>query len=1136
MATTATKTRKSRTAPVARKGTFFKGAKGPAFFAPAKRPAPLIAGPEKAVVRTSAAALRLQPPVRPKPVRPADDPAFTRVTGAVKVTAKQKRAHAPAAAKAAEAQGAAVPPTGDIDAQAKAAKADTMQAQRPGAFDKKAFIAAVKAAIEAKSPKNLEEAADVRSGRTGEVKAEVQGLVTQGKNDQAADIRSATDAPPDRSKAVPKVVTPMGPEPAGPVPRIAATGAVPKPAPPEQLNLAAGKHQTDQEMAEADVTDTQLAESNEPQFQTALSDKKTAAAHADTAPGEFRAHEAQVLAQGKAEAGQATGVGVAGMQSSRVGAFAKLVARKTTTKSADEVRRAQVTAEIERIFTATESAVKAILDAIDGKVEKEFSAGESFARESFETFVAAKMSAYKRDRYGGVFGGARWAKDKLFGMPDAVNQFYVDGRALYLREMDRTITRVANIVGDDLTAAKTRITQGRNEIDTYVKGLPKDLKKVGADAAKEIGSRFAELESSVDAKASALVDTLATKYVAARKSLDERIEALQAANKGLVDKAIGAIKAVIKTIREFISTMTSALARAASVVGQIIKAPIKFLGNLIAGVKGGIAKFRDDFLGHLRRGLMSWLFGEVADSGIELPKSFDLKGIIGFLAALLGLTWANIRSRLVKRVGERTMGAIEKGVGIFSTIAKEGLGGVWNLLVEKLGDVKEMIFDQVKDFVRDKIIVAGVTWLIGLLNPAAAFIKACKLIIDIVMFFVRNAARIARFVNTILDSVADMVRGNVAAVVNKINDALGQMVPIIIGFLASLIGVGGIGKKVREIVQKLQKPVNVALDFVIDKGLALAGPIIRGISGVAGKVQEKVAAGKEWVKGKAEAGLDAIKRAVLGRLGRRRGVAMLGKTHHVYVAVRGTKPTVMIASEPEALLKRIARAEGNANVQASKLLRGKLRRAREECESVQVRLELAMATNAKEVIAEAEINAAERMDRLEDQLIQIGRDYDIAELSGGIYVLDGRVHPDITQKKIRPTFYGPSSRYQQHEGTKLNAARSEMANQGIDPLKHPAEFWCPGVPAKNRYPHLWRMADGYAVDHVVPVAAHWLGGDPNHPSPAGNDSAQTDRETWYPAPTNLQILCAPCNSAKQSLGATFKREVTDKFTGPKGLR
>ena len=804
---------------------------------------------------------RLQPPVPPSGVRPEADPAFTSVTGKIKATGREKRAHPPAKAKAKEAQDAAVPPSGDVGSQAKAAKADSMEAQRPGAFDKKAFIAAVKAAIEAKSPKTLKEADNYKSsGKAGEVKGDVKALVSQGKEGQAADIEAATDAPPDQSKAIPKPVTPMGPEPPGQAVPIPATGAVPKPAPAEQLNLEAGKHEVNAEMADAEVTESQLAESNEPEFEQGLADKKAAAAHADTAPGEFRQQEAQVIAQGKADATGETAAGVAGMQSSRGAALAKLVADKGKAKTKDEAKRAEVTTKIEQIFNATEADVRKILDGIDPKVEKEFNEGEAAARSVFESYVSAKMSAYKKDRYGGWLGPFRWARDKIKGMPDKVNEFYVAGRELYLKQMDKTITRVADIVGKDLTAAKQRIATGQSQIAAYVKSLPKDLKKVGSDAAKEIGDRFEELESDVDAKQEALVDTLASKYVEARKGLDERIEELQAENRGLIDKAIGAIKAIINTIRELAAMLRNVLARVAGVVGQIIKAPVRFLSNLIDGVKGGILKFKDDFLGHLRRGLMSWLFGALAEGGIELPKSFDIKGIIGFLASIFGLTWTNIRKRIAGQIGEKAMAAVEKGVEIFKIISgPDGVGGLWQMLLEKLGDIKEMIFEKVKDFVQDRIITAGITWLIGLLNPAAAFIKACKLIYDVVMFFVNNASRIAKFVDTILDSVADIVRGNIGGVVNKINDVLGQMVPLIIGFLASVIGLGGIGAKVREIVQKLQKPINQAVDFVIKTGLKLAGPIIRGISGVSKKVKAKVAAGKAWVKGKAEAGKAWVK-------------------------------------------------------------------------------------------------------------------------------------------------------------------------------------------------------------------------------------------------------------------------------------
>ena len=868
----------------------------------------------------------LQPPVRPSGVRPEEDPAFTQVTGGVKGFAKAKRAHPPPASKAKEAQDAALAPTHDLTGQAKAAKADTMDAQQPGTFDKKAFIAAVKTAIEAKSPKTLKEADNYKeSGKAAEVKGDVKGMVTQGKEGQAKDIETATEAPPDQSKAVAKPVTPMETEDPGQTAAVPAAGAVPKPAPPEQTNMEAGKHEANQEMAEAEVSEPQLAQSNEPQFQDALKDKQAAAAHADTAPAAFRQQEQQAIAQNKAEATAETKAGVAGMQGSKAAALAKLVAEKGKTKSKDEAKRAEVTAKIQGIFTAAETDVKKILDGIDPKVEAAFDEGEKSARAAFEGYVAGKMSAYKKDRYGGWLGGLRWAKDKLLGMPSKVNEFYEAGREIYLKQMDGVISRVADIVGGDLTAAKARIASGRSEIAAYVKSLPADLQKVGGEAAKEIGEKFEQLESDVDSKQDAMVETLASKYTEARKGLDERIEELQAENKGLVDKAIGAIKAVINTIRELVGMLKNVLARVAGVVGDIVKNPVGFLSNLIDGVKGGILKFKDNILDHLRKGLMSWLFGALAEGGVQLPDKFDIKGILQLLLSLFGLTWANIRNRLVKNIGEPAMAAMEKGVEIFQKLRSEGIAGLWQMLIEKLGDIKEMILEQVKDFVITKIITAGITWLIGLLNPAAAFIKACKLIYDVVMFFVNNGSRILKFVNTVIDSVADIVKGNVGGVVNKINDVLGQMVPIIIGFLASVIGLGGIGQKIREIVEKLQKPVNKALDFVIKTGLKLAGPVIRGLKKIGGKVKAKIAAGKAYVKGKVEAGKAYVKGKVaagktwvkekIASLKQSAGFSAKGKSHEVTVSAEKPEAIkIMVASTPRELGQAMNRAMAAADI------------------------------------------------------------------------------------------------------------------------------------------------------------------------------------------------------------------------------
>lgn len=868
----------------------------------------------------------MQPPVPPGGVQPHDDPAFATVTQNVNGFAKVKKAHAPAGAKAKEAQDAALAPTDDLAGQAKTAKVADMDAQPPGTFDKQAFIAAVKTAIEAKSPKTLEEADDYKeSGKAGEVKGEIQGMVGQGKEGESKDIETATDKPPDQSKSVAKPVTPMSQEQPGPAVQIPAAGAAPKPAPPEQTNLAAGKEQANQEMAEGGVSEQQLANSNEPEFQQALTDKKAAADHADKAPGEYRQQEQAAIDQHKEQAAAETAAGVTGMQGAKGAAIAKLVADKGKAKSKDETKRAEVTNKIQSIFTATEAEVKKILEGIDPKVDEAFTKGEADARSAFETYVAAKMSAYKEDRYSGWLGGLRWAKDKLVGMPDKVNEFYEAGRELYLKKMDEVISRVADIVGNDLVAAKQRIAQGKTEIASYVKTLSPDLQKIGAEASKEINDKFEELEDDVNSKQDSVVDSLASKYVEARKGLDDRIEELQAENKGLVDKAIGAIKAVINTIRGLVSMLTSVLAKAASVVGDIIKDPVGFLGNLISGIKGGILKFKDNILDHLRKGLMGWLFGALAEGGVELPETFDIKGIIKLLASIFGLTWTNIRNRIVKKIGEKAMAAAEKGVSIFQTLKDQGVAGLWQMLMDKLGDIKEMILDQVKDFVVTKIITAGITWLIGLLNPAAAFIKACKLIYDVVMFFVNNAERIAKFVNTILDSVADIVKGNVSAVVDKIDDVLGQMVPILIGFLASVIGIGGIGEKIRGIIDKLQKPVNKAIDFVVGAGLKLAGPLIRGLGKLGGKVKKGFAAGKAWVKGKAEAGKKWVKdkaTAVRDWLTLRKTFSAADGTHALYWTGRGAAARLTVASTPtpvDGVLKQARGLIGPSHPQAGAL-------------------------------------------------------------------------------------------------------------------------------------------------------------------------------------------------------------------------
>lgn len=807
-----------------------------------------------AALQRAPAAPCAEPPAKPPPRAPEDDPRFKAVTEKIHQIAAREKKHPPPKAKAAEAQAAAEPPQNERLSKAAATQVEAMSRQKPGTFDKKAFMAAVRQAIEAATPRSLEEADNFKeSGKVAQVKARVSGLVAKGKEGAEKDIKEKTAEPPDPSKVPPRPVTPLRPEQPGPAPGNAgAAQAMPWPKPPAETSLAYGPCELKSTMAEAGVTEEQLKKSNESEFTAALDAKKEVEQHAAKAPKQYRAEEQAILGQARAEAGATTAQQLGAMHGGRAGILARVAGSKAGAKSKDEAARAQVAARIEAIYTKTKEEVTQILEGLGARVDAAFENGEKAARTFFENYVDAQMTAYKERRYSGVRGKLRWLKDKAFGMPDAVNAFYQQGRRLYLERMDAVISQIADIVGTELTRARARIAAGREQVAAYVASLPRELKKVGLDAQERIGEQFDQLEQSVDARQDELVNSLAQKYVAARDALDQRITEVQEANKGLVDKAKDAIKGVIDTIIKLKDMLLGVLKKAAGVIDQIIKDPIGFLSNLVSAIKQGLNQFVANIGKHLQEGLMAWLFGALAGAGLQLPERLDLKGILSLVLQLLGLTYENIRARAVGLVGERVVARIEQVAEVFKVLIAEGPAGLWRFIQDKLADLKETVLEQIKDFVITKVITAGITWLISLLNPASAFIKACKAIYDIVMFFIERGSQIMELVNSILDSIGAIAGGAVGAAAALVERSLGRALPVAISFLASLLGLGGIGDKIRKIIETIQKPVNTAIDRLI-------GGVLKGARKLFGGAAEKVKAGVSWAREKTKKGVEWVR-------------------------------------------------------------------------------------------------------------------------------------------------------------------------------------------------------------------------------------------------------------------------------------
>lgn len=832
--------------------------------APASAPASPVeagagpAGPTDTAAEVDAGASR--------PSNPRDDPRFAAVAGRVGGTAARQKSHPSARAKVAESENAAKGPGNEVASKAAANKVEEMGAQKPKGFDKAGFIAAVHAAIEKKSPKNMTEVRDFKdSGKAAEIKSDVVGNVAAGKEAAGGDIKASTQAPPNPAGIPPKPVTPMAAEAPGPhPPDVKAGDAAPAPKAEAEVSLDHTKPATDKQLADANVTEEQVAESNEPQFQDAMAAKKEADEHAATAPKQFREGEQKKLDEAKGAAGAATAAGISQMHQSRASALGHVGTHKDAAKAKNEAARAKVAADIEAIYNGTKKDVDDILGGIDAKVGTKFDQGEKSARDAFENDYQTKKDAYFDDRYSGLRGKYRWVRDKFKGAPPEVNEFIVQAKQLYITKMEAVINEVANIVEADLNSATARIAEGRKQITDYVSKQPKDLKKIAGDAAKEISSKFEALDQAVTDKASDVVDDLADKYVAAAKEVDDRCDAMREENKGLIDKAMDKIKGVIEAIGKVKDMLSQMADKAAAVIGDIIAHPIRFLENLIGALKQGFGQFVDNIGKHLAEGLMGWLVGELGAAGITLPETFDMKGILHFVAQILGLTWENIRARAVEMLGPEVVGMIEQGVGmfqkiahIFTTLREQGLAGLWDMISDKIGDLKAAVMDQIQDFVIMKVITAGVKWILGLLNPVGAFIKACMAIYDIVMFFINHGSEILALVNTILDNLAAIVAGNIGAAANLVESVMAKAIPLVIGFLASLLGVGGIGEKIKEVINAVQKPINKAVDWVLK---SVVKPVAKAAARAVGFVKGKVKAAGTWLKKKGQAGIDFLKK------------------------------------------------------------------------------------------------------------------------------------------------------------------------------------------------------------------------------------------------------------------------------------
>ena len=213
-------------------------------------------------------------PITPPPPR-TKTPAFQNVIHSAQSVAQQEQTHEPAEQKASQAQAAAQMPPEETAAHAQANQAGEMEGAETPAFDAAAFKAKLMARIEAMSPRTAQEADQFKeSGKLDTVQSELQGEAAQQQDASQAPLEQAKDKPPDTGAVPEKPVAPLEPaQPGAVTTEINATQAAPKPKTSAEIEepIQEEAQSLDEQMAEAEVTEEQLANSNEPRLHRSVS-------------------------------------------------------------------------------------------------------------------------------------------------------------------------------------------------------------------------------------------------------------------------------------------------------------------------------------------------------------------------------------------------------------------------------------------------------------------------------------------------------------------------------------------------------------------------------------------------------------------------------------------------------------------------------------------------------------------------------------------------------------------------------------------------------------------------------------------------------------------------------------------------
>ncbi|WP_299441109.1 DUF4157 domain-containing protein [uncultured Aquimarina sp.] len=328
------------------------------------------------------------------------------------------------------------------------------------------------------------------------------------------------------------------------------------------------------------------------------------------------------------------------------------------------------------------------------------------------------------------------------------------------------------------------------------------------------------------------------------------------------------------------------ITRSLQAMEDIKRDPIGFLKNILRAIKEGFVKFFDNIVTHLINGVMGWLMRELRDAGIPELTDFSLQGVISWVLEVLGLSMERIWEKLAEhpRIGPervaRIRGAINTLEGIWTFIKdvqERGIAAIWDKIQEQLSNLWNVVIDAVKNFVMTRIITQITARLLSMLDPTGimAVVNGAMAFFSAVQSFIQYLREMLEVINSFVNGVADIAQGNVATAADYLERTMGQSMPVVIGFLANQVGLGGIGARIAEIIGSVRALIDEALTWLVNKAVDTGMALLDRVMAAGASARD----------------------AVLGWLGLRKRFTTEGETHNIFLRGSARNVQLWVASD-----------------------------------------------------------------------------------------------------------------------------------------------------------------------------------------------------------------------------------------------